>query len=286
MSAVYVCISQVFTHCLVGATLSAPGLPVQVRILPGQYTSNTNPQLIHDLLASSTTSLSSSIGFNVSSAATLPLNLQLQPGLATFTESLYSGTAAFAGLPSSPVANNSVPLSAGSIALAPGVWAALQAESSRIILWSSVPDLSQLPIGSATSLSIADLESSACSPPCSGSGICSATGTCQCPQGFTGASCESCASSFFGFECQPCPSGCTSCDDGINGSGLCLKPVIQNPPSSCNCLNGVCGSNGQCTCNPGFTTAANGTACASCSSGLFLTSSGDCNGKWQFSYYP
>ncbi len=148
MSAVYVYHSQLFTHYLVGATLSAPGLPVQVHILPGQYASNTNPQLIHDLLASSTTSLSSSIGFNVSSAATLPLNLQLQPGLATFTESLYSGTAAFAGLPSSPVGNNSVPLSAGSLALAPGVWAALQAESSRIILWSSVPDLSQLPIGS------------------------------------------------------------------------------------------------------------------------------------------
>jgi hypothetical protein len=274
--------SHLLTYYPVGATISDPGLPVQVHVLPGQYTSNTNPQLLHDLLTSSTTSLSPSIGFNVSSAVTLPLNLQLQPGLATFTGSLYSGRIAFAGLPSTPVGNNSVPLNAGSLALAPGVWAALKAGSNRIVLWDSVPDLSQLPIGSTTSLSISDLESSTCSPPCSGSGVCSAAGTCQCPQGFTGASCESCASGFYGSECQQCPSGCTSCEDRINGSGQCLQPIIQNPPSSCNCLNGVCGSNGQCTCNPGFTTAANGTSCAQCSSGFFQSSTGDCHGKWRF----
>ena len=271
--------SHIYINYIVGATISDPGLPVQVHILPGQYASNTNPQLLHDVLTSSTTSLSPSIGFNVSSAVTLPLNLQLQSGLATFTGPLYSGRAAFAGLPSTPVGNNSVPLNAGSLALAPGVWAALKAGSSRIVLWNSVPDLSQLSIGSTTSLSISGLESSACSPPCSGSGVCSAAGTCQCPQGYTGAACESCASGFFGSECQPCPSGCSSCDDGINGSGLCLQPIIKNPPSSCNCLNGVCGSNGQCACNPGFTTAANGTACAQCSSGFFLSSTGNCNGK-------
>ncbi|KAK2465614.1 hypothetical protein APHAL10511_002506 [Amanita phalloides] len=265
-----------YSNVTVGATLSGSGTPVQIHILPGQYASNTNPQLLHNALSSSTNSLSPSVGFNVS-AATLPLNLLLQPGIATFTGSFYSGRTAFASLPSSPVGNNSVPLNAGSLVLAPSVWVALEAGSKRLILWDSVPDLSQLPISATTSLSLSDLESSACSPPCSGSGVCSATGTCQCPQGFSGSACESCASEFFGHNCQPCPSGCASCSDGINGSGQCLQPAINNSLSSCNCLNGICGSNGQCSCNPGFTTASNGTACAKCSPGFYLTSAGDCH---------
>lgn len=265
------------SNVTLGTTLSSPGAPVQIHLLPGEYASNTNPQLLHDVLTSSAASLSPSVGFNVSSSVALPLNLQLQPGLATFTGSFYSGRTAFAGLPSSSVGNNSVPLNAGSLALAPGVWAALKAGSNRLVLWDSVPDLSQLPIGATASFSLSDIESSACSPPCSGLGVCSTNGTCHCPQGFTGAACESCAPGFFGPKCQPCPSGCTSCNDGINGSGQCLQPIINNLPSSCNCVNGVCGSGGQCTCNPGFSKADNGTACAKCSPGFFLTSSGDCH---------
>lgn len=75
---------------------------------------------------------------------------------------------------------------------------------------------------------------------------------------------------------QPCPTNCTTCDDGITGSGICLKPVIPNIPSNFNCLNGLCGSNGQCACDAGFTKASNGTACATCSPGFSLSSTGDC----------
>jgi len=53
---------------------------------------------------------------------------------------------------------------------------------------------------------------------------------------------------------------------------------VKNAPSSCNCLNGVCGSNGQCTCNEGWVNAANGTACASCAPGFFLGANG-CEGE-------
>ena len=55
-------------------------------------------------------------------------------------------------------------------------------------------------------------------------------------------------------------------------------PVVTGAPASCNCLNGQCGSNGQCACNAGWTTADNGTVCAKCSPGFFLTSTGDCQG--------
>ncbi|KIL62256.1 hypothetical protein M378DRAFT_81478, partial [Amanita muscaria Koide BX008] len=264
---------------LVGAVVSSPSAPANLHLLPGQYTSTASPQILHDVLTASSSSLSPSAGFNVSSSVTLPLNLQLQPGLATFTETLYSGRTAFAGLPSSPVGNTSTPLNAGSITLSPGVWAAVKAGTNRFVLWDSIPDLSQLPISATTALSLSDLESNACSPPCSGSGVCTAAGTCQCPQGFTGSSCESCATGFFGPHCQSCPSNCTRCDDGINGSGLCLLPITKNAPSSCNCLNGLCGSDGQCACNPGFTKADNGTACAKCSPGFFLTSDGNCQGN-------
>ncbi|EPQ50569.1 growth factor receptor domain-containing protein [Gloeophyllum trabeum ATCC 11539] len=266
--------------CVVGTKLSASGLETSLLLLPGEYTSTTNPQLLHNVLTSSSASLSPSPGFN-SSSVSLPLNVALEPGLAIYSESLYSGQAGFSSLPTTPVGNSSsgTPLSASSLALSSNVWAAVSSGSSnnRIILWDSVPDVSQLPSGTAGSLSLLDIESASCSPPCSGSGVCSASGTCTCPSGFTGSSCESCASGFFGPTCQACPADCAKCDDGISGTGRCLTISVANPPSSCNCLNGQCGNNGQCTCNPGWTTADNGTACAKCAPGFFLDSNGDCS---------
>lgn len=260
----------------VGAKLSAPGSSTNIQLLPGQYASTTNPQLLHNLLTSSSATLVGSPGFQSSSGSSLPLNLQLEPGLAIYSQSLYAGQAAFSQLPSSPLSNSSTPLPASSIAISSNVWVAVSSNNNRIVLWDSVPDTSQLP--STGSLSLLDVQSSACSPPCSGSGICSASGTCTCPTGFTGSSCESCQAGFFGPTCQPCPQGCSNCDQGISGSGRCLAPIINNLPSTCNCLNGKCGTNGQCTCNPGWTASSNGTACSQCSPGFFLTTTGDCQG--------
>lgn len=263
-----------------GATLSAPGAATAIHLLPGQYASNTNPQLLHDMLTSSSASLSPSPGFNAS--LSLPINLALEPGLAIYAEALYSGQSGFTSLPSTPSVNSSTPLTAKSIALSSSVWIAANSGSSnqRVIIWDSVPDVNQLPLGSSGSLSLVDIQSSACSPPCAGSGVCSASGTCQCAPGFTGSSCESCATSFFGPECKPCPDNCTTCDEGITGTGRCVKPVVANAPATCNCLNGACGTNGQCACNAGFTTGDDGKACAKCSTGFFLTSTGDCKGAF------
>ncbi|OBZ75440.1 hypothetical protein A0H81_04911 [Grifola frondosa] len=254
------------------------GAATSLLLLPGQYSSTTNPQLLHDILTSSSASLSPSPGFP--SSVSLPLNLALQPGFAAYPVANYSGQAVFTQLPSTPVtSNSSTQSSAGAFALSSNVWVALSSGSNndRVIFWDSVPDVSQLPSGSpGSTFSILDIQSSACSPPCTGAGVCSASGTCTCPTGFNGTSCESCAAGFFGSTCQACPAGCQSCDDGISGSGRCLAPIVSDLPSSCNCLNGVCGSNGECTCNAGWTTADNGTACAKCEQGFFLDSSGNC----------
>ncbi|KAK7688881.1 hypothetical protein QCA50_007572 [Cerrena zonata] len=259
---------QGFTNITIGATLSTPGSSASVQLLPGQYTSDTNPQLLHTLLTSSSATLAPSPGFNNSTTVSLPLTVALEAGVAAYAQANYSGAGTFTQLPQTNGSLSSTSISAGSLMLSSNVWTAVSsgsASSDRLILWDSIPDLSQLPSGASaakSSLSILEIQSSACSPPCSGAGICSASGTCTCPTGFTGSSCESCAQGFFGPNCQPCPQGCTSCDEGISGTGRCLSPQVSNPPSSCNCLNGVCGSNGQCSCNAGWTSADNGTACA------------------------
>ncbi|KAF8898212.1 insulin-like growth factor binding protein [Gymnopilus junonius] len=268
---------QGFSNATIGAKLSASGISTTLFLLPGQYTSTTNPALLHNLLTSSSATITSSPGFNVTSLSSLPLNIDLEPGLAIYSLPRYSGQSAFSQLPTSPVLNSSTPLPARSLVLSENVWAAVTSSSNdRFIIWDAVPDISQLPTGFSTSLSLLNVQSSACSPPCSGNGVCSASGTCTCPTGFTGSSCEACAEGFFGPTCQPCPTGCGSCDQGISGSGRCLTPNVINAPSTCDCLNGECGANGQCTCNPGWTTSSNGTACAQCAPGFFLTSTGDC----------
>ncbi|KAI6123178.1 growth factor receptor domain-containing protein [Pisolithus croceorrhizus] len=267
---------QGYSNTTLGATLSASGISTEVLLLPGQYTSSTNPQLLNELLTSSSATLSPSPGFANSTAntsVTLPFTVQLQPGIATYPKALYSGEGSYINLSTNSSASFS---DAASLAFSGNVWAEVTAASSRVIFWSSVPDVSQLPTAASGSLSLVKLESSTCSPPCSGSGVCTASGTCSCPPGFSGSSCEECSSGYYGPTCRPCPSGCTSCDDGISGTGRCLSTTVSNPPSSCNCINGQCGSNGQCTCLPGWTSASNGTQCAACANGYFLDSSGNC----------
>ncbi|KAJ6541936.1 insulin-like growth factor binding protein [Mycena capillaripes] len=265
------------SNTTLGVSLSASDVSNSVLLLPGQYTATTNPELVHDLLTSSHATLSPHPGFGNSSTPALPLNVAVAPGLAIYAQTLYSGQAAFSSLPSGPVSNGSTPLAAESMAMSSSVWVALSFGSNgRVVLWDSVPDTAQLPVRSTGSMTLLDMQSSTCSPPCASSGTCSASGICTCAPGFNGTSCETCAPGFFGPTCQACPAGCQSCDEGISGTGRCLTPPVTNPLSLCNCLNGECASDGSCTCNPGWITAANGTACAKCASGFFATSTGDC----------
>lgn len=271
------------TRLSVGVTLSSPTTSTPIQLLPGVYTSTTNPQLLHNALTSSA-SITTSAGFGNSSSLSLPLNLALQAGVSTYSGPLYSGQAAFTALPSSPIVGASTPITARALGLATNIWIALNAgdSSNRFIVWDPVPDVTQLPSGSQGSLALTDIQSTACTPGCTASGICIASGTCQCAPGFGGTSCESCAPGFFGPKCQACPANCDTCDEGITGTGRCLKPTLANDPAKCNCKNGVCGSNGQCTCNAGFTTGNDGTACSKCLPGFFQTSNGDCKGAGNY----
>ncbi|EPS98400.1 hypothetical protein FOMPIDRAFT_1031549 [Fomitopsis schrenkii] len=268
-----------YTNITLGATLSASGSPASLQLLPGEYTSTTNPELLHELLTSSSASLSASAGFSVNKTVALPLDISLQPGVAAYSGANYSGKSTFNALPTNVSTNTTKQLSAGSLALASNIWMSVAGSSSsnRIVLWNSVPDVSQLPSSSfGSSLTLLDMQSTSCSSPCSSGGICSSSGKCVCQSGFTGSSCESCVSGHFGPNCEACAAGCLDCDDGISGTGTCLQFNVTNAPSTCNCANGVCGSNGKCTCNAGWTASSNGTACATCAKGFFLDSSGNC----------
>lgn len=166
--------------------------------------------------------------------------------------------------------NASIPLEA-SFQLFGKIWAAMSSSSGNnsFIIWDSVPDVANLPIQTSQDFAITDIQSLACSPPCSGSGFCSdSSGKCQCPKGFDGTLCENCASKFFGPKCQPCPSNCTDCDQGITGTGRCLDPIVSSS---------ACTSKKTCTCPPGY--ALDGTACTKCEQGFFMNSAGSCQGK-------
>jgi hypothetical protein len=153
----------------------------------------------------------------------------------------------------------------------PNTWAAMNSSNDRVVVWVSVPDVSQLPINITQGFTVTEIQSTECSPPCSGSGVCSFdTGSCLCPPGFNGTLCETCASGFFGPTCQPCPLDCAACDQGISGTGLCLTPVV-NASSAC--------TEGQCTCPPGYALGENGTSCTQCAPGFFSASTGSCQGK-------
>ncbi|CCM04528.1 uncharacterized protein FIBRA_06709 [Fibroporia radiculosa] len=137
-----------FTNTTLGATLSASGAATSLHLLPGEYSSTTNPELLHGLLTSSSASLSASPGFLVNSTVSLPFDLALQPGIASYPGANFSGQATFTSLPTNvSTTNSSKQLSAGSFALASNTWASFAgaASNDRVIFWDSVSDVSQLP---------------------------------------------------------------------------------------------------------------------------------------------
>lgn len=261
----------------VGTTLSAPGGASDLLLLPGQYSETTNPSLLHSILTTSSATLRGSPGFTNASQISLPVAVQLDPGFAYYSAANYTGSATFVALPTSANASNlTTPINPESFVLSSNTWAEVStANGGRLILWDAAPDLAQLP-GSLSGLTLKQIQSGACSTSCARGGVCTAQGACACLPGFTGASCEACETGFFGPSCQACPADCATCDDGVNGSGVCLKTISQT--QNCSCLNGVCASDGSCACNAGWVDSTNGTKCATCADGFFLSNDGSCKG--------
>jgi hypothetical protein len=138
---------------------------------------------------------------------TLPLNIALLPGLLNYPADLYTGDPRFIAVPQSVnVTFNATSINRGSIILAANTVAAIEANNngakSRVVLWDTVPYISQLPYSMAGDLQVLSIQSATCSPACASSGICSTAGTCICPTGFTGSSCEACADGFWGPQCK------------------------------------------------------------------------------------
>ncbi|KNE90167.1 hypothetical protein PSTG_16390 [Puccinia striiformis f. sp. tritici PST-78] len=137
-------------------------------------------------------------------------------------------------------------------------------------------------------LELMAVEPNNCPGGCGSGGSCSGSAsTCKCNTGYTGARCDSCANGYFGPDCQRCPdcdqSTSSTCDDGTTGTGACISLDLNKThnlfsisQNRCNCLNGICTGAASCLCSAGWTTASNGTLCATCSAGFFLDPHGEC----------
>ncbi|KAG8962677.1 hypothetical protein FRC03_003896 [Tulasnella sp. 419] len=135
----------------------------QTLLLPGQYSSTSPSQVVSSVLSSSLTLPP----YLSSSSNTLPLTIQVQPGLAVFPSPLYHGSPSFISLNTTD-GNITVPsgdLKAGSVLLSQNAFAVFGGSNNRpLILWDTLPDLSQLPLGSLDSnggsVTLLDVESS------------------------------------------------------------------------------------------------------------------------------
>ncbi|GAA6047624.1 hypothetical protein JCM3770_001594 [Rhodotorula araucariae] len=265
------------------------GTTQHVALLPGTYTSSS-------LAASNASSAVSSVlsrngvanaseGFSSSGSLVSSLTVSLQSGLTAYSAPLYQGAASHLSLPTAASNDTRYPSSVESLLLTSNTWAVVQLandKSSRLVVWDSIADVGDIKGGSCSGgVNVVGVQARGCSTPCSSGGVCTGNGTCACFDGFSGSTCDECSRGFFGRSCEPCPAGCGKCNDGITGTGLCLDAPITNVtlPSTCNCANGICASNAPgatCECSAGWTRAANGTQCAACATGYYMSSGGDC----------
>ncbi|GAA5877543.1 hypothetical protein JCM16303_003371 [Sporobolomyces ruberrimus] len=302
------------TECLQGHNSLAAGIVVtvpfntsteQVTLLPGTYTSSTfSSSLLSNTSFSNTTtapfspfSKQSTItplspGFTSTGSLTSSstYSVSLLPGLTSYASPYYEGTPTYFPPTNSSSSYSSTTSAAqlSSLLLSSSstnpLYAVLSIGSTqpRVIVYESIPDIGSLGISGQSQANLIELVNGGCAGGCSSTGgFCASNGTCVCEQGWTGTTCSDCLPQHFGTQCQPCPEGCTDCDDGLTGTGLCLDPVASNLtlPSACNCMSGVCQGNStssNCACNAGWTRASNGTQCAACSPGYYMSSSGDC----------
>ncbi|KAF8602810.1 hypothetical protein BDV93DRAFT_545182, partial [Ceratobasidium sp. AG-I] len=266
------------SQCITGSTnvtISA-GLS-SVILLPGTYSSSSPAA---SLLPTSLSSLSASTtaGIAVSpDALGYPLTISLPASALAFQSPNYAGESTSIGLSS----NLSSPRLPASLAIPTNMAITFRSASSTssLVLFASTPDTAQLPSLPAD-LTFSAVQATSCTPSCASGGACAVNGSCTCAPGFAGAQCEQCAPGHFGPSCQQCADSC--CEDGMTGSGKCLGAKSKTSAETCACEKGVCGSDGSCTCNPGWADASdvtagkNATNCSVCAPGFFLDPLGEC----------
>lgn len=239
------------------------------QFFPGEYSVSVVQSLSMQNFLTSQTLIFSSPGYYLASAVP-PFEITLQqPGFVIYPGGSYSGNGTFTVL-RDIFSNVTIPLShIGSVAIYKNVYLVISLQSDSedpiiLVLYDTAPLIIQILLSTYQKITIIDFQSSTCRLPCTRLGVCTASGKCACAEGFTGPLCDSCVSGLFGPACQPCPSPCKGCD---LKSGSCLTPKASNIKrgqisTGCNCQNGRCIGDGQCSCLPGWSKDSNCTRCA------------------------
>ncbi|CAG8488392.1 4836_t:CDS:2 [Ambispora leptoticha] len=211
--------------------------------------------------------------------STIVVSLKL--GLVTYEQPAYFGESRFIGNGNSSEAQDgATSMLIGSVMVPDGfravLWQSSNFSGDNLGIYEPIANFTGIAVATAqTSAGSIDVSAATCSPECSSGGFCSSKNQCTCKTGFTGQLCDQCLPGFFGPNCQPCPSSCDNtthftCDDGLTGTGKCnlnkCAPGFNGTHCDtcaagfygypacqpCNCGNGVCDSQGRCTCNAGW----------------------------------
>lgn len=190
-----------------GVHVSTPvnGTTWQIALLPGTYspatsafrTDNTSADLSSVFSSQSVPTVPTgfSASGSVDSSSSASYTVALQPGLTTYSSAMYQGSSTRISPPQNasnstasrfPQKVESLLLTSDTVAIARFA----SDKSTQMVLWDSLYDAGQLPSGAGSGgLDIVQVQSRACTPPCSSGGVCNADGTCACAPGFTGKTC-------------------------------------------------------------------------------------------------
>ena len=129
----------------VGAVVSMDSKSANYIILPGTYDPASSPSKLGNALSGGASRIAMSPGFELSG---IPPVLSLQPGIVATSASLYRGPVRFEAAREPGQLLGDATISAqGSVLMAQNVWATFRRtqDDSHIVVWDSIPDMSQLP---------------------------------------------------------------------------------------------------------------------------------------------
>lgn len=160
-------------------------------LLPGSYTTKTASSASGNtsLLSFSASSITSPYaGFSSTGSVSSSFTVARKAGLAAYPSPLYEGDASFValGTNASAAANASA---VESLLLSDNLWAVLNVDGSRVVIWESVADVGEINGGSG-GVYVEEMQSSTCTTACASGGSCTGNGTCACETGWSGTTCS------------------------------------------------------------------------------------------------